>query len=155
MKKKTIIILGIIVVIVILGAIACISFANHRGGRGYHNRGGHRGSSYNMSEKNYDRGYGHKDYNNNNRTYYDDMTVEEKTQYDALYEEFVPQMDALRDKIIDQRNILNTEHSKTTPDITKINNAIDASSKLDAEMSKLRVAYSIEMDKLFPRDRNY
>lgn len=158
MSKKMIIILSIVVAIVILGAIACLSFANHRGGRcnkGYHNRGKHNRGSYEMSERNYDSGYGHRGYNNNNKMYYDDMTVEEQTQYDALYEKFVPQMNALRDKIIDQRNMIDSERSKTTPDIAKINNAIDESSKFDAEMSKLRVEYSIEMEKLFPRDRNY
>jgi len=166
MSKKIFMALSMIVVFAVASSVVygCGRgngrYHNNGGGHGnggYHNNGGGRGNdSYdrNGGHMGYNNGsYGHMGYNNGSSSY-NNMTVEEKTKYDALYNEYTPKMDTLRDKMVDQRSIINTEYSKTNPDLATINKAIDKSSEFSAEMRKLRVAYSIEMQKLFPRNNN-
>jgi len=156
MSKKMFMALSMMVVFAVSGSVVYgyghgNGCGGGRGNGGYHNNGGGRGNGGHMG---YNNGRnGHMGYNNGS-SYYNNMTAEEKTKYDALYNEYTPKMDTLRDQMVDQRRIVNTEYSKTTPDLSTINKAIDKSSELSAEMRKLRAAYSIEMQKLFPRNNN-
>ena len=161
MTKKIFMALSMIVVFAVSGSTVYAYNGGHGGGNGGRHGGGcgggrgHNGSYDRNDNNNRNDGYGHR--NGRNSSYYNNMTVEEKAKYDALSQEYTPKMDILRDKMIDQKTIINSEYSKTTPNLDTINSAIDERSKLSAEMSKLRAAYSIEMQKLFPdnNSKNY
>ena len=165
MTKKIFMALSMIVVFAVSGSVVYGYNGGHNGG-GHGNGNGHgngcggrnNGGGRGHGNGSYDRndGYGHRN-GGNGSYYYDNMTAEDKAKYDALYEEYTPKMNTLRDQMIDQKNIINSEYSKTAPNLDAINNAIDESSKLSAEMRKLRAAHSIEMQKLFPdnNNRNY
>lgn len=142
MTKKMFFVLGLIAVLGISSAVVY--------GRGGHRGGGNHGGC----NRSYDDSYGHNN-GRNNRNYTSNMTTEEREKYDTLYEKYVPQMENIRSEITVQNSIIRAERVKSNPDIGKINAAIDAESKLSADLSKIRVEYSIEMDKLFPRNRNY
>lgn len=82
------------------------------------------------------------------------MTKNQLKQYDALYEKYSPRMDKIIKAMGIQTDIITVERVKAEPDMAKINKAIDAESMLMAELNKIRIEYSIEIDRLFPKNRN-
>jgi len=148
MKRNTLIIIGI----ALLVSIAVVSaFAHDSGwsrGRGY----GHM-----MGTDNWEQGWHHRGgYGYGQERYYGNLSAEEIANLDQQRSEFFKETENTRQKLYEKELALGSELAKEDPDTSKASNLQSEISKLQSELDQKRLDYEIQTRKKAPNySRSY
>ena len=146
MKRNTLIITGIALLISISVVYAFAHDSGWSRGRGYGHMMGHDSWGPGM----------HGGYMYDQEGYYDNLSAEEIANLDQQRSEFFKETENTRQKLYEKELALGSELAKEDPDTSKASNLQSEISKLQSELDQKRLDYEIQTRKKAPNySRSY